>query len=250
MGKLSSRLPPGASRGVCIATNVKPTHSSVQKDNYGISAPRFLFGTSTYTMAAALLQPGRKETAGTWRLLGRVFTAPSNTIPGIPPGFVAVGDCVVVRRPTGVYTGAVVHAVNDRGYPTLLIDTAGTTKGPIEHPEQCCFAPGGMKVNSFFQTPERKPPKAVGPPPIQRHRRCTQIPGMRRSTSEIQGHGVDEPEAFAKAMRNSLRDFGPVLKQRRGDDRRPVQRTLAGSIRDTEPPRKRQRQFEVIDLTT
>ena len=200
-------------------------------------------------MAAALLHPSKVETVGTWSLLGWVFTSPSKTIPGIPPGFLAVGDCVVVRRPTGVYTGAVVHAVNDKGCPTLLIDTAGTTKGPIEHPEECCFAPGRMKVHSFFQTPERKPPKAAAPPPIQRHHHCTQIPGMRRSTSAIQGHGVDEPEAFAQAMRNSLRDFAPPLNQLRLDNRRPVQRTLSGSLRDTEPPRKRQRRCEVIDLT-
>lgn len=190
------------------------------------------------------------ETAGSWRLLGQIFTAPSKTIPGIPRGFMAVGDRVVVRRPTGVYTGAVVRSVNSQGCPTLLVDTSGTTKGPIDNPERFCFPPERMKALCSLQTPERKPPKAAGPPPIQRHRRCSQIPGMRQSTSAIQGHGVDEPEAFAQAVRNSLRDFAQPPTPPRRNDRRPVQRALASSLRDTEPPRKRQRRCaEVIDLT-
>ena len=40
-------------------------------------------------------------------------------------------------------------------------------------------------------------------PPVQRHSEMTQIPGMRQSTSAIQGHGVDEPEALKEALRRS-----------------------------------------------
>ena len=40
-------------------------------------------------------------------------------------------------------------------------------------------------------------------PPVQRHSQMTQIPGMRQSTSAIQGHGVDEPEALREALRRS-----------------------------------------------
>ena len=41
-------------------------------------------------------------------------------------------------------------------------------------------------------------------PPVQRHERMTQIPGARRTTSEYQGHGIDEPEALREAVRRSL----------------------------------------------
>jgi hypothetical protein len=41
-------------------------------------------------------------------------------------------------------------------------------------------------------------------PPIQRHAASSQIPGARLSTSEYQGHGVDEPEAVQQAVVNSL----------------------------------------------
>lgn len=37
-----------------------------------------------------------------------------------------------------------------------------------------------------------------------RHAEMTQIPGMRLTTSAVQGHGVDEPEALAEATFNSL----------------------------------------------
>ena len=41
-------------------------------------------------------------------------------------------------------------------------------------------------------------------PPVERHARPTQIPGMRHCTSALQGHGVDEPEALHEALRRSL----------------------------------------------
>ena len=41
-------------------------------------------------------------------------------------------------------------------------------------------------------------------PPVERHVRPTQIPGMRHSTSELQGHDVDEPEAVQEAIRRSM----------------------------------------------
>ena len=41
-------------------------------------------------------------------------------------------------------------------------------------------------------------------PPVERHARPTQIPGMRHSTSALQGHDVDEPEAVKEAIRRSL----------------------------------------------
>ena len=37
----------------------------------------------------------------------------------------------------------------------------------------------------------------------ERHAQPSQIPGMRCSTSALQGHGVDEPEALAEALRRS-----------------------------------------------
>ena len=42
------------------------------------------------------------------------------------------------------------------------------------------------------------------PPVAEKHERPKQIQGMKRSTSSIQGHGVDEPEALEQAMKNSL----------------------------------------------
>ena len=48
-----------------------------------------------------------------------------------------------------------------------------------------------------------------GHPPVQRHAEPTQIPGMRLSTSAIQGHGVDEPEALQEALRRSRMDGAP-----------------------------------------
>ena len=45
---------------------------------------------------------------------------------------------------------------------------------------------------------------ADGPcPAARRHAASSQIPGMRCSSSAIQGHGVDEPEALAEALRRS-----------------------------------------------
>ena len=41
-------------------------------------------------------------------------------------------------------------------------------------------------------------------PPVQRHAQMSQIPGMLRPTSDVQGHGEGEPEGFARAYRNSL----------------------------------------------
>ena len=41
-------------------------------------------------------------------------------------------------------------------------------------------------------------------PPVEHHARPTQIPGMRHSTSELQGHDVDEAEAGQEAIRRSL----------------------------------------------
>ena len=43
-----------------------------------------------------------------------------------------------------------------------------------------------------------------GIPPVERHAAPSQIPGARHSTSELQGHGVDEPEAVALAIARSL----------------------------------------------
>ena len=44
----------------------------------------------------------------------------------------------------------------------------------------------------------------AGIPSVQRHARSQQIPGMRQSTSAIQGHDVDEPEALDRALANSV----------------------------------------------
>ena len=41
-------------------------------------------------------------------------------------------------------------------------------------------------------------------PPVEHHARPTQIPGMRHSTSALQGHDVDEAEALQEAIRRSL----------------------------------------------
>ena len=53
-----------------------------------------------------------------------------------------------------------------------------------------------------------KPSDVSGPPPAQRHATSTQIPGCRHSTSALQGHTVDEPEALQEALRRS-RGFPP-----------------------------------------
>ena len=41
-------------------------------------------------------------------------------------------------------------------------------------------------------------------PVVERHEHAVQIQGMRCSTSSLQGHGVDEQEALAQALKNSL----------------------------------------------
>ena len=41
-------------------------------------------------------------------------------------------------------------------------------------------------------------------PPVVRHESPAQIPGMRHSTSALQGHNVDEPEAVKEALRRSI----------------------------------------------
>ena len=41
-------------------------------------------------------------------------------------------------------------------------------------------------------------------PAVERHMTMTQIPGMKGTTSSVQGHGVDEPEALEEALRRSL----------------------------------------------
>lgn len=43
-----------------------------------------------------------------------------------------------------------------------------------------------------------------GPLPVVRHAEPRQISGMRHSSSALQGHGVDEPEAVQEALRRSL----------------------------------------------
>ena len=43
-----------------------------------------------------------------------------------------------------------------------------------------------------------------GIPPVERHAAPSQIPGMRLTTSEVQGPGVDEPEAVALAVARSM----------------------------------------------
>lgn len=61
-------------------------------------------------------------------------------------------------------------------------------------------------------TPDAAPPAApaAGAPgasggisPPARHAESSQIPGMRMTTSELQGHGVDEPEALDEALARS-----------------------------------------------
>lgn len=50
------------------------------------------------------------------------------------------------------------------------------------------------------------PPGESTIPPVQRHAKCSQIPGCKWKTSQLQGHGVDEPEALKIALQRSLQD--------------------------------------------
>ncbi len=217
-----------------------------------------------------------------WRFLGEMFSHPRQKVTGLRCGQIAVGDRVVVKRPTGVYTGAIVCEVNEQGHPTLIIDKSQTKKGPFEHPELSCFPPEAMKPWSNFQTPEKHgvvPPNAPRKqrkadaariavqchirktPPVKRHPRSEQIPGMSRrgtwkSTSAVQGHGVDEPEALEQAIANSLRDFESHQFQRHSavqghgvDQSVALEQSIANSLGDATTPPNPSSAAEVIDLT-
>ena len=214
-----------------------------------------------------------------WSFLGEMFSHPRQKVTGLRRGEIAVGDRVVVKTPMGVYTGAIVCEVNEHGHPTLIIDKSHTKKGPFEHPELSCFPLEAMTPWSSFQTPDkrcvvprnapRKHRKADvariavqchihKTPPVKRHARSEQIPGMSghgtwESTSEVQGHGVDEPEALEQAIANSLRDFESNQCQRHsavqghGVDRSvALEQAIVNSLGDapTQP-----NAAEVIDLT-
>jgi hypothetical protein len=50
-------------------------------------------------------------------------------------------------------------------------------------------------------------------PPVEYHAEMTQLPGMRLSTSDVQGHDVDEAEALERAIQNSLDDMQQQQQQ-------------------------------------
>jgi hypothetical protein len=249
-----------------------------------------------------------------WRFLGEMFCHPRQKVTGLQCGQIAVGDRVVVKRPTGVYTGAIVCEVNEHGHPTLIIDKSQTKKGPFEHPELSCFPLEAMTPWSNFQTPEKHgvvPPNAprkqrkadaariavqrnirktpqvkrhpriqrnirktpqvkrhpriqrniCETPPVKRHPRSEQIPGMSlrgtwKSTSAVQGHGVDEPEALEQAIANSLRDFESHQFRRHAavqahgvDPSVALEQAIANSLGDATTPPNPSSAAEVIDLT-
>ena len=65
----------------------------------------------------------------------------------------------------------------------------------------------GSSVETPSAATGRSAPTSRAPPPIppvQRHPRSSQIPGARLSTSEYQGHDVDERAALEEAERRSL----------------------------------------------
>jgi hypothetical protein len=209
-----------------------------------------------------------------WSFLGEMFSHPCQNVTGLRCGEIAVRDRVVLKGPTGVCTGAIVCEVNAHGHPTLIIDMSKTKKGPFEHPELSCFPLEAMTPWSNFQTPDKGKHCTVQPdapskprgggaarvaaslavrwrpiqrhPPVRRHAKSAQIPGMEKcgtwtSTSEVQGHGVDEPEALERAIANSLEDL--VYKSNA------LVQAIANSLGDVPTPPSQSAAVEVIDLT-
>lgn len=92
---------------------------------------------------------------------------------------------------------------------------------------------------AYSQVCAAEPPSGVAPP-AQRHAHATQIPGMRHSTSALQGHGIDEPEALAEALRRSRgcvpaaptaapADAPHAMSHGRASSRRAASATVAGA---------------------
>ena len=92
--------------------------------------------------------------------------------------------------------------------PTVDSTVAGEAPQPTveDHPMPPVEPSQGGRVDDLRWPQAQAPgaPNPGGPPPPERHPDTEQIPGARLSTTEYQGHGVDEPEALEEACRRSL----------------------------------------------
>ena len=120
------------------------------------------------TARSTCTEPTRDQCNTAWGYRGQRVGEASH--PG-PLGFVGAGDLVTGEH-WQEYTAPRAGAVDD-----VSMQTGGANASDAQN--------------------------QTAPPP-QRHGAPSQIAGMRLSTSEVQGHGVDEPEALTEALRRSI----------------------------------------------
>ena len=102
-----------------------------------------------------------------WDLLGKKFTPLMTDPQGLPSSQLQLGQRIIAKRSDGTFRGAVVYEFDARGNPTLLLDTSGATKGPIQRTEKYCFAVDSMRTPDGFCFP---PAKAIKRPAQRRHK--------------------------------------------------------------------------------
>jgi len=134
--------------------------------------------------------------------LQRVSSAGPTPVQTFPAGIRYIVARVPLAEPSPQYA-----MVREGGAAALALQTSIANERAAMTQEMTMHQTEDGDLQSLIVDDGRRVRRRLanaGIPPVQRHARSQQIPGMRQSTSAIQGHDVDEPEALGRALANSV----------------------------------------------